>query len=61
MRHTQRRPGRHPILCTLCGREITAGQEYWTCNGSRVCTDCFVDFARLELSPCRETRGKETE
>ncbi len=59
MQHTHRRPGRHILLCTLCGREITAGQEYWACNGSRVCADCLPDFAREELASCRETRGKE--
>ena len=47
------------LRCTLCGREITTGEEYWACNGSRVCTDCLPDFARQELAPCHETRGKE--
>ena len=42
-----------------CGREITAGQEYWACNGSRVCPDCLPEFARQELAPCHKTRGKE--
>ena len=59
MQHTHRRPGRHTLLCTLCGQEITTGQEYWACNGSRVCADCFAEFARQELSACHETRGKE--
>ena len=35
------------------------GEEYWACNGSRVCTACLADFARQELAPCHETRGKE--
>ena len=50
MRHTHHRPGRYPLRCTLCGQEITAGQEYWACNGSRVCTDCFPDFARQDAA-----------
>ena len=60
MYHVHRRPGRHTTLyCTLCGREITNGEEYWSCNGSRVCTDCLPEFARQELAPCHETWGKE--
>nr|WP_325196302.1 hypothetical protein [uncultured Oscillibacter sp.] len=59
MRHIQRRPKRQTLLCTLCGREITMGEEYWACNGSRVCEACLADFARQELAPCHETRGKE--
>ena len=59
------RPFRHrkfgTLRCTLCGLEISLGEEYWACNGSLVCTDCFLDFARQELEPCRETRGKEME
>ena len=35
------------------------GEEYWACNGSRVCVDCLPDFARQELQACHETRGKE--
>ena len=60
MRHMKRRPRRHTtLLCTLCGQEITMGEEYWACNGSRVCAACLADFARQELAPCRETRGLE--
>ena len=60
MRHMTRRPRRHTtLLCTLCGQEITMGEEYWACNGSRVCAACLADFARQELAPCRETRGSE--
>ena len=59
MRHIQRRLKRQALLCTLCGQEITMGEEYWACNGSRVCTACLADFARPELAPCHETRGKE--
>jgi len=53
----RRRAGR--LYCTLCGREITFGEEYWACSGSRVCTDCLPVFARQELLPCREVRGEE--
>lgn len=59
MHHNLRRSRRHALFCTMCGREITFGQEYWACNGSRVCADCFPEFARLELYDCHETRGKE--
>lgn len=47
------------LYCTLCGREIARGEEYWACNGSRACADCLPELARQELAPCRETRGKE--
>lgn len=47
------------LRCTLCGQEIPLGEEYWACNGNRVCADCFIEFARQELASCRETRGKE--
>ena len=47
------------LYCTLCGQEIFIGEEYWACNGSRVCSDCLPDFARQELAPCHETHGKE--
>lgn len=59
MRHIQRRLKRQALLCTLCGQEITMGEEYWACNDSRVCEACLADFARQELAPCHETRGKE--
>ena len=58
--HVHRRPGRQTTLrCTLCGREITTGEEYWACNGNRICANCLLEFARQELAPCHETRGKE--
>lgn len=60
MQLNQRRLRRQVLLCTLCGQEITTGEEYWACNGSCVCAACLPDFARRELAPCRETRGKET-
>ena len=59
MHHTLRRVKRHILRCTLCGQEIILGQEYWHCNGSRVCASCLADFARQELAACHETRGKE--
>ena len=60
MYHVHRRPGRQTTLrCTLCGREITTGEEYWACNGSRICAGCLPEFARQELAPCHETRGEE--
>ena len=60
MRQNHSRQRRQTTLyCTLCGREIPMGEEYWACSGSIVCPDCLADFARRELAPCRETRGKE--
>lgn len=57
--HFEHRRPLGSLYCTFCGREITEGEDYWGCNGSRVCDACLPDFARLELAPCRETRGKE--
>lgn len=55
-----RRPRRpKTVRCTLCGREIVMGEEYWACNGNRVCAECLPEFARGELASCRETRGEE--
>lgn len=54
-----RRRWRHPLYCTLCGREIPTGWEYWYCNGNCVCPDCLLDFARSELAPFRRTHGGE--
>ncbi|WP_455582382.1 hypothetical protein [Dysosmobacter sp.] len=59
MPQTMHRRRRHCLFCTLCGREISTGQEYWYCNGSCICADCLSDFARAELAPYRATRGKE--
>ena len=60
MRNPHRLLKHHDILrCTLCGREIVYGEEYWACNGSRVCTECLPELARQELAPCHETHGKE--
>jgi len=52
MRHTT-------LCCTLCGREIGRGEEYWSCNGHTVCPDCLGAFARQEFSPFRQVRGRE--
>ena len=59
MRKTTCRQRRHILLCSLCGQEITPGEEYWYCNGSSVCQECLPVFARAELAPYRQTRGKE--
>ena len=57
---TGRRPGKiRPLRCTLCGREVLRGEEYWACNGHLACGDCFPDLARRGLAPCREVRGRE--
>lgn len=56
---TKRRPGRTALRCTLCGREILWGEEYWACNGHVACGECLRDLARRELAPCREIRGRE--
>ena len=47
------------LYCTLCGREIPEGEGYWYCNGESVCGDCLPDYARAELSPYRQVRGRE--
>ena len=59
MRRSARRLGRHSLLCSLCGQEIVTGEEYWYCNGSTVCRECLPSFARAELAPYRQPRGKE--
>ena len=57
----KRQKQRGELLCTLCGREIVPGEEYWSCNGSQVCAGCLEAFARGELAPFREIRGREAE
>ena len=57
--HKKQRSGRPAVRCTLCGREITLGEEYWCCNGAQVCAGCLPELARRELWPCREVRGQE--
>lgn len=56
----QQQNRRGELLCTLCGRAITLGEEYWSCSGSQVCAGCLEEFARGELAPFREIRGRET-
>ena len=46
--HTRRR---RTLRCSLCGLEITEGEDYWYCNGSSVCGACLPVFARAELAP----------
>ena len=57
--YTEKRRRRQILRCTRGGQEITEGEEYWACNGSRICRACLPDFARQELSCCHEIRGKE--
>lgn len=38
-------------VCSLCRRELFWGEEVWRLNGITVCSDCFADFARVELLP----------
>ena len=47
------------LLCSLCGGEIPTGAPYWYLNGESVCEDCLPTYARLELAPFRQTRGRE--
>ena len=53
--HTRRR---QTLRCSLCGLEITEGEDYWYCNGSSVCGACLPVFARAELAPFRQVRGR---
>ena len=59
MIYTRHRPRRHALRCTMCGREIVRGEEYWFCSGRLACADCFLELARRELAPCREVCGRE--
>ena len=56
---TNRRLRGQALRCTLCGREILRGEEYWSCNGHQACAACLPDLARRELAPCREILGRE--
>ena len=42
---------RPAVHCTLCGREIVWGEEYWCCNGTLVCRACLPELALRELLP----------
>ena len=59
MIYTRRASVRRSLRCTLCGREICRGEEYWACNGSLACGECLPALARRELAPCREVCGRE--
>ena len=59
MYHRNITPLPRSIPCTLCGREIVLGEEYWACYGNLVCEDCLPLLARQELAPCHEIHGKE--
>ena len=50
---------RRLLRCTLCGREILSGEEYWACRGCLACGECLPVLARRELAPCREVCGEE--
>ena len=54
MTTTRKRPGIAPLRCTLCGREVLRGEEYWACSGHLACRECLP-----ELAPCREICGRE--
>ncbi|WP_418732417.1 hypothetical protein [Dysosmobacter sp.] len=56
---TKKRSVSAVVRCSICGREIASGEEYWVCNGTLACTDCLPALARQELLPCRVLRGKE--
>ena len=47
-------------VCTLCAQEICAGEHMWYHNGTSVCEDCFLSFAREELKPFEYILGEET-
>ena len=57
--HQGHRQNHRILFCSLCGQEITPGEEYWYCNGSSICARCLRAFARAELAPYRQIRGKE--
>ena len=56
---TEGKDRRWTLLCTLCGQAVPEGEEYWYRNGEQVCPDCLADYARGELAPFRQIRGKE--
>lgn len=55
---TKKRSVSAVVRCSICGREIASGEEYWVCNGTLACTDCLPDLARQELLPCPGAPGK---
>ena len=52
-------PAGGTLRCSLCGLEISRGERYWYCNGSSVCAGCLLEFARMELAPFCQIRGRE--
>ncbi len=56
---TKKRSVSAVVRCSICGREIASGEEYWVCNGTLACADCLPELARQELRPCRAICGKE--
>ena len=40
-------------VCTLCGRELYDGDEFYAVNGAAVCEDCLADFVREEYRSFR--------
>ena len=54
--HTRRR---RTLRCSLCGLEITEGEDSGHGHGSSVCGACLPVFARAELAPFRQVRGRE--
>ena len=56
---TKKRSVSAVVRCSICGREIASGEEYWVCNGTLAYADCLPELARQELRPCRAICGKE--
>ena len=56
---TKKRSVSAVVRCSICGREIASGEEYWVYNGTLACADCLPELARQELRPCRAICGKE--
>lgn len=64
MRFTRRQPqdpqAAQPIVCcTLCGRGLYQGEEYWHINGQQICGDCLLPFARADYAAHHCICGKE--
>ena len=59
LRKWKHMPAGGTLRCSLCGLEISRGERYWYCNGSSVCAGCLLEFARMELAPFCQIRGRE--
>ena len=57
MHRTSETRRRQTLRCSFCGAEIANGEGY--CNGASICGDCLPEFARQELAPFRQIRGRE--